>query len=651
MDAKAMSNAKTAKGGVLGLLFLTVIALVMCAVAAFTSGGPTDSPYIEDWLDWARLEPTASGMMLLGVVCAVIGIIGTFVRLLTPSAKRSIPATAVMSKSLKAAKPNRVTLDDGPVAAPVVAAPEVAVAIPEIVPAIVSEITPEMASEPAVIDMPASAVPVMAPQVSERPVNLTQPKSTVQPLRPDFSRRGALKFDAASLGIVNESVETATISAESLAQTVAELTPSVPTTAETASADAEVADAAQTQTTVTEEPRYSAEIITLRPQPAPADPAPVAAEAVAAHEAHEETVAQAEPLSDPIAAALLADVPELAPRAPTQSDINAVISSAMRFIETPTPEVEVTHEALHRAMTEDAGLPVAEASSWTITHQAETLTEIAPSQETLIKATTQSLPEASAETRISAAVDKSLALWPQTTRPIAADELKVRAAYLAQHPSPEVRAIFDLLAEGNVEVAASCLQTLANAKAFAGDALEAAELWRVFGALNMGRDDPKAMMAYEQVSALDPSDANIHLYLSRRYAMEGKTDLMLPVLSRALMVISDAYTRIELLGHYGDLALKAGMLDASAQAYDELSQLQSAQGAANPDNLQLRSAHAISVAKMAQVRELQGQIPQAAPLYRQAYKLLADLSARVPDHAGLRAMTANALKDATRLNA
>ncbi|MBW8734874.1 MAG: hypothetical protein JF571_11335, partial [Asticcacaulis sp.] len=42
---------------------------------------------------------------------------------------------------------------------------------------------------------------------------------------------------------------------------------------------------------------------------------------------------------DPVEAALLADSPARAPRDIPQSDINAVINSAMRFIETPEPHV------------------------------------------------------------------------------------------------------------------------------------------------------------------------------------------------------------------------------------------------------------------------------------------------------------------------
>ena len=326
--------------------------------------------------------------------------------------------------------------------------------------------------------------------------------------------------------------------------------------------------------------------------------------------------------NDPIEAALLSES-SAAPSPAPQSNMNSVISSAMHFAEAAPVAVPFVAPALAEpvaAMPAPVAAPVA----------------------------TPAVTDDQGEIR--QAVQMALSVWPDATRSIAADELNVRVGRLYYDKAPESVRAFHLIATGDLSAAAAALQSHADALAQAGRANEAAEAWRIFGALHMGRDDGKAMMAYEKVSELDPSDANIHLYLARRYQMSGDTTKMLPVLGRALGVISDPQTRAELLAPYADLKMKAGDARAAGDAFEELSRLHKASADLRPDDVAARSAQAITLARLAQAREMHGAYDQAGPLYKQAAQVFADLSAQKPDHPGLRAMTDNAMKDAQRFN-
>lgn len=326
---------------------------------------------------------------------------------------------------------------------------------------------------------------------------------------------------------------------------------------------------------------------------------------------------------DPLEAALLADT-SAAPRPAPQSDMNAVISSAMRFIETPADET---------AAVERVETPIE-------TPAATGFQDIAASFEPVDD-----------QAKIRQAVQMALSVWPDSTRAIAADELGVRVAYLFHDKSPQSALAFNQIASGELNAAATTLQTQAERLAETGAQTESAETWRVIGALNMGRDDPKALNAYEKVSELDPSDANIHVYLARRYQMANEPAKQLPVLSRALAVVGDPATRLELLTPYADLKMKAGDVQAAGDAFEELSRLHETRAYLKPDDVPARSAQAISLAKLGQAREMQGAFDQAGQSYKKAHNIFADLSAMKPDHAGLRTMAENTQRDALRLNA
>jgi tetratricopeptide (TPR) repeat protein len=341
---------------------------------------------------------------------------------------------------------------------------------------------------------------------------------------------------------------------------------------------------------------------------------------------------------DPLAAALLAETPEVITHAP-QGDINAVISSAMRFApqSEPLPEMPLTPAAVEAPVAFHAELP-AEAPVEAI---AEPVAEIVPD---VMPAPIDD------EAEIRQATRTALSVWPDSTRAIAADELSVRISHLYYDKSPASQKAFQLIASGDLSAAASALANQADALAVAGNHAAAAELWRVSGALHMGRDDGKAMAAYEHVSELDPNDANIHLYLARRYQMAGDTTRLPAVIARALGVISDPMIRAELLAPYADLKLKAGDAKAAGDAFEELSRLHETDAYLRPDDVGVRSTLAITVARLAQAREMQGAFDQAGPLYRKAHQVFADLSALKPEHPGLRAMADNALRDAQRFN-
>lgn len=328
-------------------------------------------------------------------------------------------------------------------------------------------------------------------------------------------------------------------------------------------------------------------------------------------------IAVTEAEHDPVAAALLAETPEVITHAPP-GDINAVISSAMRFAPQSEPQTELVVQ------------PV-----------VETVAEIVPD---VVPAPIDD------EAEIRQAARTALSVWPDSTRAIAADELSVRIAHLYYDKSPDSQRAFQLIASGDLSAAAAALASQADALAVAGNHAAAAELWRISGALHMGRDDSKAMAAYEHVSELDPNDANIHLYLARRYQMAGDTARQPAVIARALGVISDPATRAELLAPYADLKLKAGDAKAAGDAFEELSRLHESETYLRPDDVGVRSTLAITVARLAQAREMQGAFDQAGPLYRKAHQAFADLSAMKPEHPGLRAMADNALRDAQRFN-
>ncbi|MGZ3298840.1 MAG: hypothetical protein ACXU8O_07475, partial [Asticcacaulis sp.] len=359
--------------------------------------------------------------------------------------------------------------------------------------------------------------------------------------------------------------------------------------------------------------RTGADIVPIRPDisnPALAPATPETAAQIVHH--------------DPVEAALLAETPHFAQAAP-QSDMNAVVSSAMSFIGAPEPD------------------PVASAPE-PLTPQPQPVAVAAE------PAAAPPPPAIDDQAEIRQAVATALSVWPDSTRGIAADEVGGRIAHLYYSRAPEDAKAFHLIAQGDLNAAAATLQKRAETLAMQGFNAEAAEMWRIYGALHMGRDDARAMMAYEHVSALDLSDANIHLYLSRRYAMSGDTARQPAVLGRALAVISDPATRVELLTPYAEQKMKAGDYAAAGDAFEELAKLQEQSAAAKPGDVAAKSAYAIAFARAAQSRELANDFGRAGPLYKRAHQTFAELSAQVPDHAGLKAMADNAANDARRFN-
>lgn len=369
----------------------------------------------------------------------------------------------------------------------------------------------------------------------------------------------------------------------------------------------------------------TAEIIPFRQEPPAPQPLPA-------------PKPESEPEADPIAEALLADTPDTVahtvPKTPAP-DINAVIHSAMRFIEAPDPAPQgVTSIAeVHslRALTEHSDAPP-------------------PPPPAVVESPPPATVGQNAQALIAAATRAALTQWPEATRPIAEAELGTRLSQLYYDPSPESRAAFEAIGAGELAEGAARLREQAEPLGASVPA-RAADLWRIYGALHMGRDDAQAMHAYEQVSALDAADGDIHLYLVRRYEMAGRTEALLPVIGRALAVTEDTATRTELLTRQAELAQGAEDWGLTASALEGLSLIRAREAAEDPDNLQKRSAHAILLARLAQVRERMGDLPAAGPLYAHAHEVFAELSAKVPDHAGLRAMAENALRDAQRLRA
>lgn len=563
--------APPAKLRVTPFIALIVVALIVCAVALVQGDAPFLDPHPIDWVNQARAERTWAGVFACGVFLFLIGFIGT-IRGLIPSRPQQPKA--------KPAKPR-----------------------------------PTMEAIPLTV-VPAAAV--------ETPIMSADDTMTMAAQRAP-EKRGSLAFDASRLSATrDEAVETVEMPSlepaifhDNASDSFLSRDHAQEPISEAAAAPTFDADAALSETHGLNIARpESAQIIPIRPDIA-----------VAALEAAPVQAAAAEPtvtVHDPLEAALLAE-PMTVPRAAPQSDISAVINSAMRFIDSPSDSAPV------EAIPVEA-IPVEAVMAQTV----ET-----PSVE----------PSVNGEAEVRQAVQTALSVWPDSTRAIAADELSVRISHLYYDPAPQSAQIFKLIASGDLGAASAALQAQSDVLATEGRTAEAAELWRVCGALHMGRDDSKALAAYEKVSELDPSDANIHLYLTRRYQMSGDTAKLPPVIGRALAVISDPSVRSELLTPYADLQMKAGNVQAAGDALEELTRLHEMTAYLRPDDIAARSAHAITVARLAQAREMQGAFDQAGPLYKKAHQVFSDLSAMKPEHPGLRAMAENALKDARRFGA
>ncbi len=581
------SNASASGAKVTGFVVLTILAVAVCGVALYMGDAPYKSPYPSDWLGWASGARTWSGVLVVGVIVLLTGIVGTIVR--------TVSAVVFGLSRPRAPK------------------------------------TPKMAKARPAVEIPAPS-----------------PLDTALSVPAEQSPRASLKFDADSLATTGiaaaaDAVETKPAEGVEIHPEIQSLEPAIFSdnasdsflTREMVEGAARPnfdPEAALSETHGLQIGQPSAQVIPIRPEVR--NPALDATETVEAA-ASEAPVAQAiviEPVAaplahDPVEAALLADSPAVAPRDIPQTDINAAVTSAMRFIETPE-----THLA---GMTPVEEIPGVETVASSQSAGFHTLASAEPVDDQAI---------------IRQAVQMALSVWPDSTRSIAADELSVRASYLYYDKAAGSRRAFDQIASGDLSAAANTLQSEADRLSASGQATSAAELWRVIGALNMGRDDPKALSAYEKVSELDPTDANIHVYLARRYQMAGENGKLRPVLARALAIVGDPETRLELLNPYADLSLKAGDSKAAGDAFEELGRLHETRAYLKPDDVSARSAQGIALARGAQAREAQGAFSMAGEMYKKAYRVFADLSAQMPEHAGLRAMTDNALRDAQRFN-
>lgn len=616
-------------------LFIGVAIAAGAAVAfALINGGAPLSAglYLADWVNWVRITPSMSGLLALGLVGLLVGVVGTVASLMVPRRKpaRRAPVEAVAS-------------------------------------APISEIAPE------ILEAPTPAAPPTPQLVA------------------DNTRKASLRFEAPLDS--GPAPVVPTILAEPTAEPVAQA-PS--------------------------EPLPSAEIIPFRPEAAAETaPEPIVVVAEEAEAAPVEVPPVETPVedvqavaSDPIAAALLHEGPEARTAPEAAPDINAVIHSAMRFIDKPDPTSVTSVEEVHavraqevhsdapprvarpeliselmtdtpiKSTAEYKALSEALSDSGTFADNAPLLDsvvlesapvealpvsdphpvrEVAPEITPVAETVGEPLPAAPVVTpdpqpvdpqaEINRALTAALTRWPDATRDIAEGELRVRLGQLYHDSALQSREAFARITQGDLSGGAAVMAQEAQAFADARLPEKAAELWRIYGALHMGRDDTAAMHAYEQVSALDPADGNIHMYLIHRYRMANETGKLLPVLGRALGVVADRDTRLDLLTQFADLTQTGGHLSHTAQALEELSRIRGELSAEDPDNLQKRSALAIALAKQAQVRELMGDGPKAAPLYQHAHRVFAELSARVPDHAGLKAMAENARRDAERLSA
>ncbi|WAC49576.1 hypothetical protein OVA03_06640 [Asticcacaulis sp. SL142] len=630
---KVMTASKSRRRQPLtGFIVLILTGLLMCAGAMFIADAPLGGP-AEDWISWARIETVPSGVLLIGAAIILVGIIGCLFRLTVPVSRRP---KITSSQSV-------IASDDFDLAIPEDQLQIHAEGLKTASVHYLSADTPEQTSRNrASLRFEAPPATTQAGLLQSQ---ATQTSPSSHELIPHYGDNAADAFglpkphlDAAATRRPADVPRPAATPA-----TTDVLSPEHGLRISTPSASDRSAE------TVAVAAPPTAEVIPLRPaepQPAPAvysepptEPAPAPVEAA--------SIAVTETVTDPIEAALLADTPETSVRELPESDINAVISSAMRFIETPA-----VPEALAETPAQPSIAPARDAYAPAVTApiMAEPHPLLAPVEAEIAPELTPVTPALTPEQEIGQAVSTALSVWPDATRPIAAEELSVRLSYLYYDKSPKARDVFNLIAAGDLSVAASRLQGMANELMNAGAFAHSAELWRVYGALHMGRDDSKAMMAYEQVSELDPSDANIHLYLARRYQMDGRTDALAPVIGRALAVVSDPQIRSGLLTQYADLKFKVGDLTTAATAFEELSLINESLAYLDPGNIQVRSGQAMALARLAQIREIQGEHQKAAPLYRKAYDVFSELSAQMPGHAGLKAMADNALRDVQRLS-
>lgn len=594
---------ETRRSNPVGFVVLIALALGLAGFALYKGQAPVRTPYPEDWIIWARGTSTWAGALAVGFVVLLIGIIGLVRNLFSARKPQKRPvATTMPELDLQAApavdlqtatrsSDHRGTLRFNA---------ENVAALPVSAPA-----------EPAAPSLVYTAHSFAAAAPAEAPVPPAAIAYEVQSLEPAIFNDHAVFSDNASDSFMTRPPEEPVVA-------------STPVPAFDASAA--FSDTHGLHINAPAHPA-SAQVVPIRPDVAlPAEAAPIE---------NSTGIAAEETPHDPLAAALLAETPEVITQVPP-GDINAVISSAMRF----APRTDIAADI----QTTAAPLPVAEI----IADVVPAPVEPTPVQAAPVPATTA--PVIDDEAEIRQATQTALSLWPDATRAIAEDELSARVAHLYYDKSPASQQAFRLIAAGDLSGAAQALAAQADALALAGNHAAAAELWRVSGALHMGRDDARAMTAYEHVSELDPSDANIHLYLARRYQMAGDIDRQPAVIARALNVIADPATRAELLAPYADFKLKAGDPKAAGDALEELSRLQESDAYLRPDDVGLRSTLAITVARLAQAREMQGAFDQAGPLYRKAHKVFADLSALKPEHPGLRAMADNALRDAQRFN-
>ncbi len=559
-----------------GFVILTIVALAASGGALFIGNAPLTSPFVADWFDWLRTEPTWPIVFGVSVIVLIVGLAGMIARLIS-----GVAASASRPRAHKVQLESAPSPFDTAVSVP---------AEPTNTRASLKFDAQSMAANGIVIPATAvEAVPSAGAQIAEPP---SMEISTVE----IHSLEPAIFSDNASDSFLTRHPETP---------------------AEKPGFDANAALSETHGLQIT-----SAQVIPIRPDVKIED---VKSNGIKIEDSETAAVAEVVAAHDPVEAALLAEPAAVEPRTVPASDINAVVSSARAFLDTPEGEAVSAPEA---PVTEAVAEPAAELSGF---HAVAAAMEPADDQAV-----------------IRQAVQMALSVWPDSTRAIAADELGVRAAYLYYDKAPQSAQAFQQIASGDLSAAANTLQTHAANLASAGENPQAAEIWRVIGALNMGRDDPKALTAYENVSELDPTDANIHVYLARRYQMSNDTAKLLPVLQRALTVIGDPSTRLELLAPYADLKMKAGDLQAAGDAFEELGRLHETRAYLKPDDIQARSAQGIALARSAQAREMQGAFDQAGPLYKKAHAVFSDLSTQLPDHAGLRTMAENAQRDAQR---
>ena len=578
-------GVETQKPKLWGFLILLVLAGALGIYAVFFGGEGGHAPLtsqVEDWIGWARVDMTDAGLLAIAVIMVLIAFIGMAV---------SAIGGGGSSKPKPAKRRESTRYDDPFGSSKTTLAESIVPATETVAPAAPVELKPEPATGVLKFESPIeTAVPVIAEPAALHGITSLEP---------------AVFHDNASDSFLSQIPVTPEPHTEPVH---AMFEP-----------DAALADTHGLQV------RTGADVVPIRPDIT--NPALVAALTPVASPIHH--------AADPVEAALLAETPSVIQTAP-QSDMKAVISSAMSFIGAPEPEAPA-------APVHVAPAPVVEAPA-AIVAEPVAAAPVAPQPVAPQPAAIDDQAE------IRQAVQTALSVWPDNTRAIAAGEVGGRIAHLYYSRAPEDSKAFHLIAQGDLNAGANAVQKHAEALAAEGHNAEAAEQWRIYGALHMGRDDAKAMTAYEQVSALDLSDANIHLYLARRYAMANDTAKQPAVLGRALAVISDPATRVELLTPFADLKLKAQDYKTAGDAFEELGRLQEQSAAARPGDVQARSAYAIAFARAAQARELGSDLGNAGPLYKKAAQTFSELSAQLPDHAGLKAMADNATRDAQRFN-